>query len=55
MQLRLASASGYSAHLRDLLVLVSFYVVQNENLSRSRWQLFERRRYVHSVAVPWSD
>ena len=55
MQLRLASASGDSAHLCDLLVLVAFYVVQNENLSRSRRQLLERRGYVHPVAVPWSD
>ena len=51
MQLRLASASRDSAHLRNLLMLVSLYVVQNEDLFRTRRQCFHRCRYVHPVTV----
>src|SRR5215207_7962558 len=55
MQLRFTSTSGDAANLGDLLVLVAFYVVQNENLSGTLRQLFHCRRYVHSVTVTRSD
>src|SRR5512141_3292020 len=51
MQLRLASTSGNPTHLRDLLMLVSLNVVQNENLSCSCRQLCDCLVQVHPVSV----
>ena len=55
MQLSLASTRGYAAHLGDLLMLVTFNVMQNENLSGSWWQLVHRPRNVHPVSVTRRD
>src|SRR5687768_6827556 len=49
MQLRLASANGDSKNSGNLFVLIAFYVVQNENPSRSSRQLSNRLLQIHSL------
>ena len=49
MQLRLASANGDSKNPGNLFVLIAFYVVQNENPSRSSRQLSNRLLQIHPL------
>src|SRR6185437_8883294 len=51
MQLGLASTCSDVEHLRDLLVLVSFHVVQCENRAGTRWQRRYRNCQIHLLRM----
>src|SRR5215813_4157100 len=49
VQLRLAVADGATHHFGNLVVLVSFYIVQYENDAVTRWQALNGPLKVHAI------
>src|SRR5450759_1350001 len=49
VQLRLAIADGAAHHLRNLVVLVAFDIVQHEDNAVSRWQTLDRALQIDPI------